>query len=87
MRFAVPAGVDGVQLRIPRPAGSENEYELELRTSRGERSWQSGPLKAAAPGTTALVAVVPASALGAGSYELVISSRGSPLAYHYFRVE
>lgn len=87
MRFALPpAGVDGVDLRIPRPAGSETEYELELRTSRGERRWQSGPL-IPAPDTRVLVAAVPASALGAGSYELMVSSRGSPLAYHDFRVE
>ena len=75
--IAIPANAPALELRVRLdPADRFDAYSMELRSQSGALAWSAENLHASIDrGDLVVVGVVPASALGTGSYEL--SVRGS----------
>jgi len=84
--FRLPRGVAEVEAQAPKPPGTETDFEVEVRTGEGETRWRSGAVTAA-PGAPWIPVRIPAAVFQPGPYEVVVTSRGSPLSFHYFRIE
>jgi hypothetical protein len=81
--ITVPAGTAVVQVNVRLdPADRFDRYAMELRGAGDRAVWNGGDLTATATsGTLTVSARIPAEALPAGSYELVVRGGGTDLGF------
>ncbi len=90
--FVVPPGTERVRLQLTLEAGDDYPaYRAQLRTARGDTSWQSGRVQSeTGPAGQSVVLELPADVLRSEKYELTLTGLNKDIAedigYYYFGI-